>query len=174
MNKINRILIFGNSGSGKSTLAKELENALNIPCYEIDNFRWQKNWIRVSQKTFESNLDKCASMDTWIDEDGSEITLNKFKDQADVIIWLQTNIVLCLVRLIKRSILRWSGYDSKNPEPIIMALKHWRHCLKYKFYKKDQKFKKLLSKVDNKIIIIKNKKEKQNLITDLKEQSWEN
>lgn len=113
-------------------------------------------------------------MDTWIVEDGSEITLNKFKDQADVIIWLQTNIVLCLVRLIKRSILRWSGYDSKNPEPIIMALKHWRHCLKYKFYKKDQKFKKLLSNVDNKIIIIKNKKEKQNLITDLKEQSWEN
>ncbi len=55
-----------------------------------------------------------------------------------------------------------------------MALKHWRHCLKYKFYKKDQKLKKLLSKVDNKIIIIKNKKEKQNLITDLKEQSWEN
>ena len=55
-----------------------------------------------------------------------------------------------------------------------MALKHWRHCLKYKFYKKDQKFKKLLIKVDNKIIIIKNKKEKQNLIADLKEQLWEN
>lgn len=50
MNKINRILIFGNSGSGKSTLAKELENALNIPCYEIDNFRWQKIGLEFLRK----------------------------------------------------------------------------------------------------------------------------
>ena len=114
MGKINKILIIGNSGSGKSTLAKELNNVLNLGYYEIDSYRWNKNWSRVSEDIFENKLTDLTKNKAWIIEDGSKISIEKFKNDADIIIWLKTNVFVCLIRLIKRSLLRWLKKDIKQ------------------------------------------------------------
>ncbi len=168
MGKIKKIFIIGNSGSGKSTLANELNEILNLGYYEIDSYRWNKDWTRVSEEVFENRLNNLIKNDTWIIEDGSKISIEKFKNDADIIIWLKINVLLCLVRLIRRSFMRWIKKDIKSPEPIIMALKHWRHCLKYKLNKKEELFEGILENQRNKIIVVKNKKDKQELIKYLK------
>ena len=174
MGKINKILIIGNSGSGKSTLAKELNDELNLGYYEIDSYRWNKDWSRVSEDIFENKLTDLTKNKAWIIEDGSKISIEKFKNDADIIIWLKINVFVCLIRLIKRSLLRWLKKDIKSPEPIIMALKHWRHCLKYKLNKKEVLFESILENQKSKIIAIKNKEDKQKLVKFLKGEQWEN
>lgn len=174
MIKVKRIIIFGNSGSGKSTLAKELSNLTNLPYNEIDSIRWSQNWIRLSQAEFEEELQSIAATENWIVDDGSQITLEHFKNDADIIIWLKVNVFICLLRLIKRSFLRWTGNDTKAPEPVIMALRHWKHCLKYKLLKKEQLFENILMEVNDKVVVINNKRDKKNLINHLTRKKWEN
>lgn len=174
MTEVHKILIFGNSGSGKSTLAKELSGLINLPYNEVDSLRWNKDWSRIPQNTFEESLNNIILRDKWIVEDGSKTTLEYFKQQAEVIVWLKVNVLICLLRLIKRSVCRWVGRDSKAPEPFIMALKHWRHCVKYKIYKKEKLFADVMTEVSDKIIIIRNSKDRKNLINYLKRDKWEN
>lgn len=54
-----RIRIIGVCGSGKSYIARELSIKYGLPCYETDNFVWERGYVRnlrVVQRFIKTNL----------------------------------------------------------------------------------------------------------------------
>lgn len=54
-----RIRIIGGCGSGKSYIARELSIKYGLPCYETDNFVWERGYVRnlrVVQRFIKTNL----------------------------------------------------------------------------------------------------------------------
>lgn len=98
-----KIMIGGSIGAGKSTLAKALSKKLNIEHTELDSFYWLPNWQVRPADQMRELINKTTSADSWIICGNfnafKEITL----DRADMIIWLDYPLFVCLWQAFKRS-----------------------------------------------------------------------
>lgn len=97
-----KIAIIGSPGAGKTTLARTLHQELNIKVYHMDRLFWQHDWIRIDGPTRVDTLQEIVCEKQWIIE-GTYIRSSepRFK-AADTIIFLDTNPLKCLWRVIKR------------------------------------------------------------------------
>lgn len=102
-----KIAIIGNSGSGKSTLALHLHNILHIPLFHLDQYFWKPGWQRPDRGEFAESHHKLCDGDSWIIE-GMAIRLFEYRIlQADVIIFLDMPLYICLYRIFKRTFLNF-------------------------------------------------------------------
>lgn len=100
-----RITIIGRSGSGKSLLAHHIGKILNRPVIHLDILFWSKNWKR-NFETRQDWIDFVSSLtkeEDWIIDGNYYIsTLEMRLDRADMIIFLDTPLLVCLFRALKR------------------------------------------------------------------------
>lgn len=99
-----KIAIIGNPGSGKSTLASQLHTILNIPLFHLDQYFWQPGWQRPNRDEFKKTHDQLCDQKEWIIE-GMATRLFEYRiNQADVIIFLDVPLYICLYRIFKRAL----------------------------------------------------------------------
>lgn len=101
-----RIVILGNAGSGKSTLARALGKQLGLPVVHLDRLFWEPGWVEPDAEQFRSRVREAVSQDTWVCEGNyARRTFDLRLPRADLVIWLDTPRLTCLMRVIKRSVL---------------------------------------------------------------------
>jgi adenylate kinase family enzyme len=163
----NKIHIIGSVGSGKTTLARELSSKLNVPFYELDNVVWKRHegseGIRRTEKEREEYLNTLISSDAWIVEGvhNEEWVSNSFQN-AELIIFLDTNYSVRTYRIIRRFLLQKLGLERSNYKPsleIFFKMFKWNRYFeengKPNFYNEFGGF-------SGKILVVTNKKEIKN------------
>lgn len=98
-----KILVVGPGGAGKSTFSKKLSEVLNIPVYHLDRIYWLPNWEHISREEFIEKVHEITSTDKWIIDGNYSGSLEERVPLAEVIIFLDFNIFMCVNSAIKRA-----------------------------------------------------------------------
>ncbi|MBP0725228.1 topology modulation protein [Bacillus sp. RG28] len=171
---MNRIMVLGVSpGVGKSTFARRLSDIIKINVYHLDTMYWKPGWIETSLDEFRSVQKKVVENRQWIIEGNYTNTYEVRIEKADTIIYLELPLYVCLYRVFKRFFQHIGktrpdmtiGCDEKLDwkfiKFILTTYKNrkivMRERLDY-FLKKD---------AQNKIVILKSKKEIQDYLDKL-------
>ena len=116
-----KIHIIGSVGSGKTTLAKRLSKQLGIPYFELDNVVWKRGETEDSRRTEQERdayLQSIVLMEEWIIEGvHNEDWVSKSFQEADMIVFLDTNYFIRTFRIIKRFIKQKLGIENANYKP---------------------------------------------------------
>jgi adenylate kinase family enzyme len=161
------------AGVGKSTFARKLGDILQINVYHLDTMYWKPGWIEASIDEFRSAQEKVVENEHWIIEGNYSITYELRMEKADTIIYLELPLYVCLYRVFKRFFQNIGktrpdmtiGCDEKLDwkfiKFILTTYKNritvMRERLEF-FLKKDSQ---------NKIVILKSKKEIQDYLNKL-------
>ncbi|SHN54367.1 AAA family ATPase [Erythrobacter sanguineus] len=97
-----RVIIIGPCGSGKSTLARELAPRMGLPLVHMDQLGWQAGWVETEKAELRARLADAVAQDQWLIEGNYGSTLAPRLERADIVIYLDFPIRLCLWRLIRR------------------------------------------------------------------------
>lgn len=166
--KINRILILGNGASGKTHLSLQIKNGRNI--LHLDSIYWKNgSYNHNNRNHFHSEVDEVLNLDSWIIEGTPMPGFEKRADQADIIIFLDISIVVCLYRLLKRRI---KGLFKRNPInqgcPAKLDIKTISWILKFNSNQKKVIIESLIgTKNISKLKIVKNKDDFNKLVYSL-------
>lgn len=112
------------SGAGKTTLAKLLASRLGVPCIELDALHHLADWQPAPD--FEQKVAIAAAQAGWVIDGNYHGRLKgSVTDAADVVLWLDLPVAVCLWRMAKRTARRivtrkelWNG----NRETIYAAV----------------------------------------------------
>lgn len=168
-NELKKILIIGNGGSGKTTFSLKLEKILNYPALHLDSIYWLDGWGKNSLEKFEEQTHQFMNSDCWIIE-GTPMHDIQFRlDQADTIIFLDINRIICILRLIKRALKNsFYSHPPKIEGPAnFFSLKAAIWVWKFKNSKRNTINILLNSKKNKNIFYIKNNSDLHNFINSL-------
>ncbi|MGX4670292.1 hypothetical protein JNUCC74_13945 [Cerasibacillus sp. JNUCC 74] len=156
---ISKIHIIGGSGSGKTYLANILSTKLKIPTYDLDNIFWDNGYHKKKDKELrDMELLNIISEDEWIIQGVYYSWLDDSLKKADLIIILNTNVVLRELRIINRFIKRKLNMVPGKGED----LKSLTRLLKWNYNYKRKNLSKAINKIaiyKEKLVFINNKKE---------------
>lgn len=99
-----RIALIGSGGSGKSTLARKLGSKLNIEVYHLDALLWKPNWQPTSKEEQRKVQQELVKKEKWIIDGNYNGTMDIRLTEADTVIFLDFNRLLCTYRALKRMI----------------------------------------------------------------------
>lgn len=97
-----RVMIIGPCGSGKSTLARELAPRLGLPLVHMDRLGWQAGWVETERGELHARLAEAVAQEEWLIEGNYGSTMAPRLERADMVIYLDFPIRLCLWRLVRR------------------------------------------------------------------------
>ncbi len=101
-----RIVILGNAGSGKSTLARALGRHVGVSVVHLDKLFWEPGWVEPDGEQFRARVAEALAGDAWVCEGNyARRTFDLRLPRADLVIWLDTPRLLCLYRVVMRSVL---------------------------------------------------------------------
>ncbi|MER6106371.1 hypothetical protein ABT115_29905 [Streptomyces sp. NPDC001832] len=102
-----RIALVGPVASGKSTLAAAIAAHTGLPHLDLDELFWGPSWAPVDPSVFRDSVRGALAADTWIADGnyGGE-TGETLLAHAELAIWLDLPLRICLPRLIRRSLQR--------------------------------------------------------------------
>ncbi|MEC7838606.1 MAG: shikimate kinase [Chlamydiota bacterium] len=101
-----RIFIIGTSGCGKTFLGRKLAHLLKVKFIDLDDIYWLPNWKKRPNDEFCELVQKEVAGESWIISGNYSKTHHNIWPQADLIIWIDLPIYLCLWRGLKRSLSR--------------------------------------------------------------------
>lgn len=166
-----KILVIGYSGSGKSTVSKTISESYGLPLLYLDcvHFlpQWQKRDSKEEMNIVEDFLDN--NKDWVIDGNYFDVLFERRLQEANKIVLLDFNRMICLFRAYKRSI----EYKNKKRESInpdcdeVMDIAFIKHIL---FDRKNEKivYDKLIKKYEEKMIIIDSQKKLDKLYSNIR------
>jgi len=102
-----KIAIIGNPGSGKSTLAVKLHNILRIPLFHLDQYFWKSGWQQPDRAEFAKAHNQLCDKPEWIIEGMATRLFDYRLQRADVVIFLDVPLYICLYRIFKRAFLNF-------------------------------------------------------------------
>lgn len=107
---IQKVCVLGNTASGKSFLASRIAQLLKMESISLDQIFWKQNWTSLSLEAFYREQQKILKQEAWvIDGTFSECGLAERFEAADLVVFLDSNPLVCLLRAIKRR-----GKDKKR------------------------------------------------------------
>jgi hypothetical protein len=107
------VVIASASGSGKTTLGRLLAARLGIPFIELDALVHGPGWRETADEVLRNQVQSIIARSAWvIDGMYSQKLGSMALDAAEVVIWLDVPLWLCLVRLVRRSVRRWRGHQA--------------------------------------------------------------
>jgi adenylate kinase family enzyme len=102
---MNRVLVLGSPGSGKSTLSQKLNRILNLPVIHLDKYFWKPNWVSTPNEEWDQIVVEFTNKDQWIIDGNYSRTIDNRINRADLIVFLDMPVLLCIYRVIKRRII---------------------------------------------------------------------
>jgi adenylate kinase family enzyme len=115
-----RVIIFGNSGSGKTTVAKNISEASGVRVLNLDSVFWMSSDFdkRRPEDEVYASIAKATCEPSWIVEGVYGDLIASASCRANVAIWLNLPMSLCLKQLEQRdssALIEWaSGYESRS------------------------------------------------------------
>jgi adenylate kinase family enzyme len=98
-----KIAIIGSPGSGKSTFASKLHKILGISLFHLDQYFWKPGWQRPDREAFKKIHNELCDRNAWIIEGMGISHFEHRIKQADIIIFLDIPLYVCLYRIFKRA-----------------------------------------------------------------------
>jgi adenylate kinase family enzyme len=102
-----RIIVMGPPGSGKSALARELGWRYNLPVFHLDQAYWQPGWIETPPEVFRDEVERIASLPTWVIDGNYVDTIGPRFRAADTVVYLDVPTWLCMLRIVGRIVLSY-------------------------------------------------------------------
>lgn len=166
-----RIIIIGSGGSGKSTLAKELAAGLELPVVHLDRLYWLPGYQTVDKADFDHRLLEELSKSEWIIDGNFNRTLPKRLLYCDTVIYLDYPRLISTYGVIKRFFMyRNSNREDMGqgcPERLNLEFLKWVWTFNHRYR---PNYMALLSTCkDQKVFIVKNRRETRQLVETLKE-----
>ncbi|MCL6659246.1 MULTISPECIES: DNA topology modulation protein FlaR [Paenibacillus] len=164
-----RIHIIGSTGSGKTYLGQVLSEKLNIKYYELDTVMWSSR-VEFSGKNppdvRDKLLHKIIDNDSWIVEGVYYKWLSDSFSRADVIYYLDTNVLIRHFRIIMRFVKQGIGVERSIYKQTLRGLIEmliWNH----KFNSTNRKeICDFLSPYKDKVIILKTNRKMISLLNE--------
>lgn len=128
-----KIHIIGGPGSGKTWLAQHLSTKFGVPAFDLDDIFWDRTanryGIKASAEKRDSELLIILKRDSWIIEGVYYSWLMKSFKVSDLIVLLQTSMLLRDLRIIRRFIVRKLGILRSKKESLgdFWRLIKWNH-----------------------------------------------
>lgn len=97
-----KITVIGCCGAGKSVLSKKLGDLLSLPVHHLDCLFLKPGWVASEREEFIQKQEKIFTSDEWIMDGNYSSTLDIRLKNADTIIFLDINTIVCLWGIIKR------------------------------------------------------------------------
>ena len=171
-----RILMIGCSGSGKSTLTRELTKQLVIPVLHLDRIWHTTNYDDEAKEYLRKiQLEFMTKNESFIIDGNYNGSMDIRIPHANLIIWFRIPRHVCLYRVVNRSIKRKLKLEIRSDMADEFKEKFDREYLDFlkfiwDFEKKSvPKIKQLLEtkSIDTRVVVIKNKKDKEQLLKEL-------
>lgn len=168
-----KILILGCSGSGKSTLTNALGKNFKLPVLHLDRV-WHTTAYDEEgrQRLKQTQIDFINENKSFIIDGNYASTLDLRIPYANLIIWFQIPRRIRVYRVLKRTIKGKLGLENRSDiadefkerfnREYLEFLKFVWNCKKTQFPKMEAAFAK--RSADCKLVIIKNKKDKEQLL----------
>ena len=139
-----KINVVGTSGSGKSTLAKQLADALNTPCIQLDQLFWRAHWQGTPDDVFFAKLEEAlaATSGGWILDGNFDRTRPIKWCDVDMVVWIDYPFWRVFSQALFRAIKRinsqeelWPGTGNRESfrktflsreSVLLWSLKTWR------------------------------------------------
>jgi adenylate kinase family enzyme len=110
-----RVSVIGSSGSGKTTLARELASRYGVPFVELDALHHLADW--EPNPRFEAEAEAALAAPGWVIDGNYMGRLGtRVVAAAQLVVWLDFPLWLCLARLARRTARRlrrreelWNG-----------------------------------------------------------------
>jgi adenylate kinase family enzyme len=99
---VQRVLIIGPCGAGKSTLAVQLGQRFGLPVFHMDQLNWKPGWVESSKDEIRCKLAAIVATDRWLIDGTYGGTLQDRLPRADMVVYLDFPISLCVRRLLRR------------------------------------------------------------------------
>lgn len=103
---IGRIVCYGVTGSGKTTLAARLGELTGLPWHEADRHTWEPGWVQVPEDEQRRRIERLVGAPQWILDTAYGSWIDVVLPRADLVIALDYDRWLTLVRLLRRTVLR--------------------------------------------------------------------
>jgi len=168
MKTLRKIFILGISGSGKTTLAKQISKKLKISSYDLDNIFFIRRFDKRRPEASRIRLfNKLINKKSWIIEGVYSDWIEDGLKKSDLVILLDVPFRKTTYRVSKRYVKRKGKYK----ENIKDLLKLINFIRKYKSKKNKKGYNlhmKLINKHKVEYIILKNNKQINEFLNDLK------
>jgi len=165
-----RVMIIGCCGSGKSTFSRALHKVLGLELIHLDQYYWQPNWVEMEKTHWAKTVTELASKPHWIIDGNYGGTMDLRFEKADTIFFLDIPTYKCLWRITKR-IYKYHGKVRPDmPEGCKerFDLEFYHYVLTYNMIRRKSLLNKLNNLSNKKIVVIKNDKEADAYIDNLK------
>lgn len=110
-----RVAVVGSPGSGKSTLSRRLAQACGIAALHLDDLYWRAGWQRPAEAEWRAHVTQLASGETWLIDGNYSPTLRERISRAQVVILVDTPMVVCLYRVVRRALRIRAGRAAELP-----------------------------------------------------------
>lgn len=97
-----RLAIIGSAGSGKTYLGECVAREFDLRPIDLDLLFWEPGWGR--NPSFEQELRRAAQDDNILLVGNYIRYASKFAQWMDVVIWLDISAIVCLTRVLRRSV----------------------------------------------------------------------
>lgn len=169
-----RIMIIGCCGSGKSTLSRQLQKVTGLPLYHLDQYYWKPNWTETPIDKWTQIVRDLADKEEWIIDGNYGGTMDIRMQRTDTIIYLDVPTVKCLWRVLGR-IRKYHGQvrpDMPDGCKERLDFEFLHYVATYNLLRKKTILKKLkLLETDKTIITLRNNKDIEDFLLQLKEKS---
>ena len=102
-----RVLVIGSGGAGKSTFAQRLGERLGLPVIHLDRLYWRAGWVETPKDEWKLMVEELCTGEQWVMDGNYSGTLDERLAVCDTAIFLDLPRLLCLWRVLKRSLMYW-------------------------------------------------------------------
>ena len=120
LRNMDRVVVVGTTGAGKTTLAQQVAEALGVPHFELDYYRFRPNWVEAPKDEFRESLREALRGDRWVADGNYGIARDVIWTRATMLVWLDYPFYVVMWRLFWRTVGRgvfrtalWHGNKEK-------------------------------------------------------------
>jgi adenylate kinase family enzyme len=113
-----RVAVIGRAGAGKTVVARRIAEALDLPVVHLDRLYWGPEWEPVAAELFDTRQAAAVSGEAWV-IDGGYMSSQGWRDRiqrADVIVLVKAPLLVCLWRILRRSLIKSPGRRPDLPD----------------------------------------------------------